>query len=289
MLACLKSNTMPKIRVGLVMKSLNCDFFRIMEEGAERYVSSVSGIELISVGTETQTEVKRQIELVDKLVSDKVDAIVVVPIDSESLSYPVIKAVKSGIPVVNIDIRLDPDILGKYNVIVPYMGPDNKKAAYESGCMLAKRLKKGDNVVVIEGLSCAENAVNRKAGHRMAIEEFGLNITSSVPADWETDKAENVFNKMLEENPDIKGVFCGNDAMALGVSRVLESSGRQDIKICGFDNDPYAKELIEKGIMVSTVDIFSSEMAVEGIKCAVKIINGETVPEEGFSKYSLIY
>ena len=95
------------IRVGLVMKSLQADFFKAMQAGAKEFAKSYPDLELLCVGTQSQTEVTEQIELVRTFINQNVDAIVLVPIDSNALVAPVVEAVKAGIKVVNIDSMLD--------------------------------------------------------------------------------------------------------------------------------------------------------------------------------------
>lgn len=56
----------------------------------------------------------------------------------------------------------------------------------------------------------------RKRGFIKAIEEKGLRLVASEPADWETEKAAEVFQAMWMRYPDLKAVYCSNDAMALG-------------------------------------------------------------------------
>ena len=97
--------------IGLVMKSLQAEFFQEMKKGAVEYAQNQNSFELITVGTSTQTEIELQIQLIEKLIEQKVDAIVVVPIDSKALVPPVVKAVGAGIKVINIDIKLDEDLL----------------------------------------------------------------------------------------------------------------------------------------------------------------------------------
>ena len=99
------------IRIGLVMKSLQADFFKVMQQGAEEFVNETGCCALTSVGTDSQTETEKQIALVDRLAAEGMDAIVVVPIDSKALVRPVADAAKKGITVVNIDIRLDSGML----------------------------------------------------------------------------------------------------------------------------------------------------------------------------------
>ncbi len=262
-------------RVGLVMKSLNADFFKDMQKGAEDFVSSTGCCELVATGTATQTEIERQVALVDSLTDSGVDAIVVVPIDSRALVAPVIRAAAAGITVVNIDIRLDGDLLADSGIAVDFTGPDNYAAALAAGERLATDLTPGDKVVMIEGLRVADNARQRKAGFDKAIADRGLICVVSEAADWETDKAAEAFSRIYATHPDIKAVFCCNDAMALGVIDVLRKAGRRpgEVKIAGFDNDEVMTPLINEGWLHTTVDAYGSRMAVEGIRHALHLLD----------------
>lgn len=168
------------------------------------------------MGTATQTEVKEQIDLMYSLIHQQVDVIVLVPIDSKALVQPAVEAVRKGIPVINIDIQLDAQLLEQAGVEVAFVGPDNFAAAYEVGKLLGKKLRNEDKVAIIEGLAAADNAQQRKRGFIKAIEEKGLRLVASEPADWETEKAAEVFQAMWMRYPDLKAVYCSNDAMALG-------------------------------------------------------------------------
>lgn len=107
------------------------------------------------MGTATQTEVKEQIDLMYSLIHQQVDVIVLVPIDSKALVQPAVEAVRKGIPVINIDIQLDAQLLEQAGVEVAFVGPDNFAAAYEVGKLLGKKLRNEDKVAIIEGLAVA--------------------------------------------------------------------------------------------------------------------------------------
>jgi ribose transport system substrate-binding protein len=108
-----------------------------------------------------------------------------------------------------------------------------------------------------------------------SIDECQLNLVASEAADWETDKAEMVFEELFANNPDVEGVMCCNDAMAMGVIKVLKKVGKAaNIQVVGFDNDASVRPLLESGLMLATVDAFGSQMAVEGIEYALKVVNG---------------
>ena len=168
--------------VGLVMKSLEAEFFQDMKKGAINYAKKRRDLELIPVGTESQTEIEKQIQLVEGFIDRGVDAMVIIPIDSKALVPPVIKAVKAGIEVVNIDIMLDTDMLNEHHIELLFVGPDNETAAKTVGDVLAKELGKDGKVIVIEGVPAAMNAQQRKQGFLNSINEYGLTQTDDAPA-----------------------------------------------------------------------------------------------------------
>ncbi|MDL5396003.1 substrate-binding domain-containing protein, partial [Escherichia coli] len=97
-------------------------------------------------GIKNETDTAAQIQIVEQMIVSKADAIVLAPADSKALVPVVKKAVDAGIIVVNIDNRLDPDVLKSKNLNVPFVGPDNAKGAEKVGDYLARKLKAGDEV-----------------------------------------------------------------------------------------------------------------------------------------------
>ena len=258
------------------MKSLEADFFKTMKSGALEYAGQNTHFELITTGTENQTDVKKQIRLMEELIQQQVDAIVVIPIDSKALVPPVVKAIKSGIKVVNIDIELDQELLKEAGVQLAFLGPDNKTAARMSGDVLAKKLGPGGKVALINGVPEADNAQKRRKGFLASIKQHELKLQGEAVGFWETGLARKAFADLLQNFPGIKGVMCGNDAMALGVIEELESKGLAGtIPVVGFDNDPFSGQLILEGKLLATIDAYGSEMAVQGIKQALRALDGE--------------
>src|SRR6201999_3687009 len=109
--------------------------------------------DLITNGIKDETDTANQIRIVEQMIVSKVDAIVLEPADSKALVPVVKKAVDAGIIVDNIDKRLDQDVLKSKDLNVPFVGPDNRKGARMVGDYLAKQLKSGDEVGILEGVS----------------------------------------------------------------------------------------------------------------------------------------
>jgi len=262
--------------VGLVMKSLQAEFFQNMKKAAVEYADKRGDLELKAVGTESQTEIEKQIQLVEELIDQGVNALVVIPIDSKALVAPVVKAVRADIEVINIDIMLDKKLLNMHHIELVFVGPDNEMAAKTVADVLARELGKRGKVIILEGVPGAINAQQRKQGFIKSIEEFGLNLLASETANWETEQAEAIFSELWQKYPDVEGVMCSNDAMAIGVINVLEAAGKtRKIKVIGFDHDKSARPLIKEGKLLATIDCFGSQMAVLGIDYAMRALSGE--------------
>lgn len=201
-----------KPKVCLVMKSLANEFFQDMKKGAEAHVKERGDVELEVSGIQNETDVDGQVALIDKCITKQVQAIVLAPADSKALVQSVAKADKAGIKVVNIDVELDQKALKEAGVTgVPYVGPDNRLGAKQSGMALAKELGKGGKVVLLTGNPGADNAKQRELGFKDAVQEGGLDLVDTRTAHWETDEANKVFSNMLTKNRDIKGVMASNE------------------------------------------------------------------------------
>lgn len=245
-----------KPRIALIMKSLANDFFSVMAEGAQKHqVEHAADYELIVNGIENESDLGRQVALVDEMVAAGVDAIVIAPADSKALVPALRKAMKSNVVVVNIDNRLDADVLQQENVVIPFVGPDNRTGAKLVGDYLASKLRKGDKVAILEGKTTAFNGIQRRLGFEDAMNAAGIEIASSQSADWETDKANTVTASILSEHPDVKGILASNDSMAVGAVAAVKAAGLTgDVFVVGFDNISAVQQLLEEGKVLGTAE-----------------------------------
>lgn len=265
-----------KPTVCLVMKSLANQYFQDMQKGAEKHANDRGDLKLESVGTQNETDIDGQVSLVDKCITDKAAAIVLAPADSKALVQSVAKATQAGVKVVNIDVKLDDAALQQAKLDVPFVGPDNVEGAKQSGLALGKVLGPGGKVVILEGNPGAANAAQRKQGFQDAIAQDGLTLVDSKTAHWETDEAYTVFGNMLTAHPDIQGVMSSNDAMTLGVAKVIQQRNSK-VKVASFDNIDAIKPYVQDGTVVSTLDQFPSQQASLGIDYAMKMLAGQNV------------
>jgi ribose transport system substrate-binding protein len=276
--------------VALVMKSLANEFFKTMEDGAKSHQARhPTEYELVTNGIKDEQDVSRQIDLVEQMIAKKVSAIVIAPADSKALVPVCKKALQAGIVVVNIDNRLDSAVKQDQGVSIPFVGPDNRKGAALAGEYLAQKLQPGDKVAIIEGAPNAFNAVQRKLGFEDAVKARGLKIAASQSANWEMDKANQVVSAIITEHPDIKGILCANDSMALGAVAALRSAGKnKKVLVAGFDNISAVQALIKDGNVLCTVDQHADLLAVFGISYALRMIKEREQPADQETRVDLI-
>jgi ribose transport system substrate-binding protein len=279
-----------KPRIALIMKSLANEFFQTMENGAKAHQRENAGeYDLIANGTKDETDVSRQIDLVEQMIAQRVAAIVIAPADSKSLIAVCKRALDAGIPVINIDNKFDESVLADRGVKIPFVGPDNRKGARLAGEYLAKRLKPGDKVAIIEGVPNAFNGVQRRLGFEDAMKASQIEIVSSQSGYWETSPANQVASSIITEQPDLKAILCGNDNMALGAVAALRAAGKsKDILVIGFDNISAVQQLIRDGQILATVDQHADLLAVYGIEYALQIIKSKDAPADRETPVDLI-
>lgn len=266
--------------VGLVMKSLANEYFKVMEEGARSFAAKDGSFLLVSVGMNSETDMDTQINAMDNFIAQGLDLIVIAPADSVGLIPSIKKAVDAGIKVVNIDVKLDTAALKSAGLPADFLfvGPDNAVGTELVGNVLATKLGKGGKVVILEGNPGADNATQRTNGFKKAIANGGLTLLDSKTAHWETEEANTVMANLITKYPNIQGVMCDNDSMVLGAVKAIEAAGKTGkIQVVGFDNIAAVQDLIKKGKVLATVDQFGPDQAKFGIQAGFRLLKGEKV------------
>jgi ribose transport system substrate-binding protein len=279
-----------KPKVALVMKSLANEFFSTMAEGAKQHqAANAASYDLVVNGIKNETDLAEQVNLVEQMIAQQVNAIVIAPADSKAMVTVLKHAKEAGILVVNIDNKLDVDVLTQAGLKVPFVGPDNRAGARKVGEALAKQLKAGDQVAIIEGIPTAFNGQQRRLGFEDAMKAAGVNIVSVQSGRWEMETANNVAAAMLNEHADLKAILCANDNMALGAVSAIQAAGKTGkVLVVGFDNISALRSLLDKGQVVATADQHGDRLAVFGIEAALKILKGEAPPADQTTAVDLL-
>ena len=279
-----------KPKVALIMKSLANEFFSTMADGAKQHhAAHPKAYELIVNGIKNETDLAEQVSLVEQMIARQVNAIVIAPADSKALATVLKRAKDAGVLVVNIDNKLDPEVLKQAGLSIPFVGPDNRAGARKVGEELARHLHAGDPVAIIEGIPTAFNGQQRRLGFEDAMKAGSMNIVTEQSGNWEMEKANNVAAAILSEHPDLKALLCANDNMALGAVSAIQAGGKTGkVLVVGFDNIGAVRPMLADGRVIATADQHADQLAVFGIEAALKILSGETPPADQTTVVDLI-
>jgi ribose transport system substrate-binding protein len=258
-----------------VLKSMSDPFTVAMADAARNYQDHFSAQFSLTIrGTAKQTDTAAQIRMVEEMIRAKMNAIVIAPTDSKALIPVVARAIKAGIITITIDNPLDDAAQAAANISVPFVGPNNRNGARQVGQYLAKWLKPGDQVGIIEGISVSSNAQQRTAGSRDAMDAASVQVVAVESGNWEYGTGRDVAAKMLAEHPQLRALLCGNDNMAMGAVDAIRDAGRGGgVYVTGYNAIDAIKPLLADGRVLATMNQFADRQAVFGVDFALKAVN----------------
>lgn len=280
---CYKEEFPGRPTVALVVKTLNNPFFNDMQEGAEDMARELE-LNLIVQAAEREVDVEQQVQIVENLIQRRVDAILLTPSGSREVVPVISRANRAGIPVLNLDTRVDPDLLASDNAfIATFIGSDNYEGGYLAARYVGEHLNGSGKIAILEGIPGHETADSRQQGFLAGISEFeNIEVVTSQTANWERSLGYNVFENILQSYSDVNAVFAASDLMALGAVEAIASSGRSaaDIIVVGFDAHREAVDAIRRGSMHATIAQNPYEIGRAGVEYAYKVLNGEEIPHD---------
>ncbi|MHC1781918.1 MAG: substrate-binding domain-containing protein [Anaerolineaceae bacterium] len=163
----------------------------------------------------------------------------------------------AGIPVIFVDsyqggLQPQSEEFPNYHA---FIGPADETGAYEMGKYLLSNMPSNKNgqkfIAALDGPVGAPTAIIRHKGLLRAIKEYPETVlVTSKNADYQSDLAELAFKDMLNEYPQIQGVWAANDSMIHGAIQAAKNQGKipgKDLFFVGMDLDSQSIELVRKG------------------------------------------
>jgi ribose transport system substrate-binding protein len=259
-----------KIKIGVVLKSLNNDYWKFVEAGAKEAAEKY-GVEVEVLGPPAETNFEEQIRMMEDQITKGVDALVVAPSQPKAAIPTFNKAKEAGIPVILIDTDAD------FGDKVSFIGTENYEAGKLAGKYIADLLNNGDKVAIIRG-AMGDNTHNQRTdGAKEIFDSKGIQSIVQ-PADSDRAKAVSVTENILTSNPDVKVVYATSDEMALGALKAVKSAGKTDqIKVIGFDGSPEGLQSILDGGLTASIAQKPYMIGFTGVEAGLKVAKGESV------------
>ncbi|AXG81655.1 sugar ABC transporter substrate-binding protein [Streptomyces paludis] len=260
-----------RLRVGVTVYNMS-SFITEGKEGMETYAKA-NNIEL--VWNSANNDVSTQANQVDQLINAGVDAIIVVPVQADSLAPQIAEAKKKKIPVLAVNAELNSSDLAAS------VQPDDVAAGAQEMEMMAKKLGGKGNIVILQGPLGGSGEINRGKGIDQVLAKYpDIKVLAKDTANWKRDEAVNKMKNWISAfGGKIDGVVSQNDDMGLGALQALKEAGRT-VPIVGIDGIQDGLNAVKDGSFIGTSLQNGTVELSAGLAVADKIARNEKVATE---------
>ena len=256
-------------KIAVVISTLNNPWFVVLGESAAARARELGYEAQIF---DSQNNPAKEAEHFDNIIAMGYAAILFNPTDADGSVLNVKRAKEAGIPTFCMDREIN-----SRDAATTQLLSDSFTGCVKLGQYFVRQMNKKGNYVEILGLVGDNNTWNRSKGFHSVVDEFTeLKMVAQQSADFDRNKAMDVMETIMQANPDIDAVFCGNDAMALGAYQAVLAAGKADkVKIFGFDGSDDAIKAIADGKIAATVMQFPVLMSRTSADLADQYIKGK--------------
>ncbi len=279
-------------KVGVCIYQFSDNFMTLFRTELENYLIAQGFSKDNITIVDGQNDQATQTGQIDNFINDKVDVLIINPVNSSSAETITDKVVEAGIPLVYINREPSKDEEQRWadnGWNVTYVGCDARQSGTMQGEMIvdlgleAVDLNGDGKIqyIMVEGDPENVDAQYRTEFSVKALTDAGLEVEclSDQVGNWQQAEAQQIVaNALGQYTTDVEVVFCNNDAMALGALQAIDAAGRKvgtDIYLVGVDALSEALENVLAGTMTGTVfnDHFSQSHSAAD--AAIRFINGE--------------
>lgn len=261
-------------RVAVVVSTLNNPWFVVLADAARGRAKELG---YDAVVFDSQNDPAKESAHFDNIIASRYRAVLFNCTDAKGSIANVRRAKAANIPVFCMDREIEAN-----DAAVSQILSDNYSGCVALGQYFVEQVGETGKYIELIGIVADTNTWNRSKGFHSVVDRFpGLNMVAQQSADFDRSKALEVMDSLLQRNPDIDAVFCGNDAMAMGAYQALLAAGKAPkVKVFGFDGADDVVKAVAEGKITATVMQFPKTMARTAADYADRYLKGErTFPQ----------
>ncbi len=248
-----------------------------MQAGAEE-AAKANNVDLIWKAPLKEDDKADQGKIVENFTTEKVDGIVLAPLDEEALKNPSKEAIAKGIKMIIVDSGL------KDVATESFIATDNEKAGYMGGERLAQALGGKGKVIMLRYAEGSASTMAREKGFLEAAKKGGLEVVSENQHGGATrESAQSASESLLQtfkvgDGLSIQGIFCPNESTAFGMMKALQNNKYMGkVKFVGFDSSKELLDGVASGDIEGLVLQNPSNMGKLAVENMVKVLKGEKI------------
>lgn len=269
-----------KIGVSMLFDDL---WLTTLRDAMTAYADTQEGVELVMV--DSKEDVATQLSQVENFVAQQMDAIILIPANTDATDPMTKLATDAGIPLVYVNRK--PVNLPEG---VAYVGSDSIVAGRLQMEWIAEKLGGKGNIVIMNGNLAQEAAQMRTAGVKEVAANFpDIKIIKEDTGNWSRDQGLALMENWLSTGDEINAVASNNDEMAIGAISAIDAAGKLgQIIVGGVDASPDALAEMDKERLNVTVFQNAAGQGEGGVKAAIALARGEQVEQITWIDYELV-
>ncbi|MET7765263.1 substrate-binding domain-containing protein [Streptomyces sp. NPDC005393] len=263
-----------KVTVGFAGPQADHGWLNAINEQAKRRAKEYEDVTLET--TEGSNDTAQQIGQIETLINKKVDVLVILPADGKALTQVGLKAMKAGIPVVNLD-----RIFASPQAYRCWIGGDNYGMGLNAGRYIGEQLKGKKNAKVVElaGLDNLELTRQRTAGFNDALKNYpNIKKVGRQAAEFTVESGQSKMAQLLQAHSGFDALWNHDDDQGVGAERAIQQAGRDDFLMVGGAGAKHAMDAIkaDNTVLKATV-LYPPTMAASAIDLARALGQGKGV------------
>ncbi len=260
--------------IGVSIQNREAQFYQDMEAGMKAEAAKFGyTVNVVDAARDNQ----KQQNQVEDFISQKVDAIVLTPYNSQAIGSAIVEANKASIPVFTADIANG----SAQGVVVSHVASDNVQGGAQAGKLMCAAVKTGAVAIIDE--PDVTSVQDRVRGFKSALARGcpSVKIVADINGSGERSKASSGMEDVLQAHKDLKGVFGINDDSALGAAKAVEAAGLSGkIAVVGYDATPEAQAAIKGGAMYGDAIQHPDQIGAKVIDAIHDNFDGKTVAKK---------
>ena len=280
--------------IGVSMALFDDNFLTVLRNGMEKYAKTLPDVTLQI--EDAQNDVAKQLDQINNFAANKVDAIIVNPVDTSATQAMTDAANAAGIPLVYVNREpVNVDSLPDKQAFVASNEVDSGTLETKEACRLFKDMGKTEvNVYVIMGELSNQAAVQRTKDIHDVIggPDCGVkvNIIDEQTSNWRRDEAQNLMTNWLSAGKPFDGVIANNDESAIGAIQAMKAAGidMKSVVVGGVDATQDALAAMQAGDLDVTVFQDAAGQGQGAVDTALKLKKGEKVDKKVYIPFQLV-
>ncbi|MFF2502028.1 substrate-binding domain-containing protein [Streptomyces sp. NPDC058067] len=262
------------VTIGFAGPQADHGWLNAINDNAKERAKKYSDITLEA--TEGSNDTAAQIGQVETLINKKVDVLVILPADGKALTQVGLKAMRAGIPVVNLD-----RIFNTPQAYRCWIGGDNYGMGLSAGNYIGEKLKGKKNARVVElaGLDNLELTKQRSQGFDDALKNYpNIRKVARQAAEFTVESGQQKMSQLLQAQKNFDALWNHDDDQGVGALRAIKQAGRNDFLMVGGAGALSAFQAIEAddSVLKATV-LYPPTMAASAIDLARALGQGKGV------------